>query len=206
MQELHQHLIICNIYIMKTFTPAGPFNLVCTDLWSEVTPIAANFNIALYSRDIIDYDKLLRILQDQGFKPTINHIESIRNWEYEDARTHTIQGMLADPFAALLEKGRIIWIQGEAKLNRFVVFLSKSEEVYETSISIDTQHIDYLDDTLNERNQPFYDEISSILLSSELVNDFLVAALGVEVMVDYDTDTIKMMRNSHNVLKWVFEP
>ncbi|MFD1907392.1 hypothetical protein ACFSQ7_30780 [Paenibacillus rhizoplanae] len=84
--------------------------------------------------------------------------------------------------------------------------MSKSEEVYETSISIDTQHIDYLDDTLNERNQPFYDELSAVLLSSELVNDFLIAALGVEVVVEYDADRNKMMRNSHNVLKWVFGP
>ncbi|MFD2877445.1 hypothetical protein ACFTAO_17730 [Paenibacillus rhizoplanae] len=44
------------------------------------------------------------------------------------------------------------------------------------------------------------------LLSSELVNDFLIAALGVEVVVEYDADRNKMMRNSHNVLKWVFGP
>lgn len=169
-------------------------------------PIAANFNIVLYSRNLIDPDKLLSIVRDKGLEPVINHIESIRNWEYEDARTHTIQGMLAAPFAALLEEGRIIWIQGEAKLNRFVVLLSKSEEVYETRISIDTRHIDYLDDTLNERNKPFYDALSNLLLSSGLVNDFLVAALGVEVVVDYHIDPNKMMRNSHNVLKWVFKP
>ncbi|WP_341347428.1 hypothetical protein [Paenibacillus sp. FSL H3-0469] len=177
-----------------------------TDLLSEVIPIAANFNIVIYSRDIIDPDKLLRIVRDKGFAPAIKQIESIRNWEYEDSRTLTIQGMLTDPLTALLEEGRIILIQGEAKLNRFVVLLSKSEEVYETRISIDTRHIDYLDDTLNERNQPFYDALSNLLLSSELSNDFLVAALGVEVVVDYHTDPNKMMRNSHNVLKWVFKP
>lgn len=166
--------------------------------------IAANFNIALYSRDLIDPDKLLRIVRDKGFEPVINHIESIKNWEYEDSSTHTIQGMLAAPFAALLEKGRIIWIQGEAKLNRFVVFLSKSKGIYLTSIAINTQYLDYLDDTLNERNQPVYDALSNLLLSSELVNDFLIAALGVEVVVDYDADRNKMILNSHNVVKWLF--
>lgn len=167
-------------------------------------PIAANFNIVLYSRDLIDPDKLLRIVRDKGVEPVIKHIESIRNWEYEDRRTHTIQGALADTFADLLDEGRIIWIQGEAKLNRFVVSLSKSEEIYETSISIDTRHIDYLDDRLNERNQQVYYELSNLLLSSELADDFLVAALGVEVMVDYDIDTNKMILNSHNVAKWIF--
>lgn len=95
-----------------------------TYLLSEVIPIAANFNIVIYSGDIIDPDKLLRIVRDKGFEPVIKHIESIKNWEYEDARTHTILEMLADPFSALLEEGRIILIQGEAKLNRFVAFLA----------------------------------------------------------------------------------
>ncbi|WP_338019667.1 bacteriocin immunity protein [Paenibacillus piscarius] len=143
-------------------------------------------------------------MRDKGFEPVINHIESIRNWEYEDTRTHAIQGALADPLATLLDEGRIIWIQGEAKLNKFVVSLSKSVEIYETSISIDTRHLDYLDDALNERNRPVYDELSNLLLSSEIANDLLVAALGVEVMVDYDTDTNKMMLHSHNVEKWLF--
>ncbi|WP_405111636.1 hypothetical protein MHH28_03070 [Paenibacillus sp. FSL K6-1217] len=66
-----------------------------TDLWSEVILIAANFNIVLYSRDLIAPDKLLRIVRDKGFAPAINHIESIRNWEYEDLKTHMIQGLLA---------------------------------------------------------------------------------------------------------------
>lgn len=166
--------------------------------------IAANFNILLYSRDLIDPDKLLRIVQDKGVEPVIKHIESTRNWEYEDLRTHTIPGAMGDPIVALLEEGRIIWIQGEAKLNRFVVFISRQEEVYETSISIDSQHMDYLVDRLNERNQQVYYELSNLLLSSELADDFLVAALGVEVMVDYDTDTNKMILNSHNVAKWIF--
>lgn len=78
------------------------------------------------------------------------------------------------------------------------------EGIYLTSIAINTQHLDYLDDTLNERSQPFYDALSNLLLSSELMNDFLVAALGVEVVVDYHTDPNKMMRNSHNVVKWIF--
>lgn len=171
-------------------------------------PIAANFNIVLYSRNLIDPNKLLRIVRDKGFEPAINHIESIKNWEHEDLRTHTIQGTRAGSLTAivedLLDDGRIIWIQGEATLNRFVVSLSKSEEIYETSISIDTRYIDYLDDTLNERNQPVYEELSTLLLSSELAKDFIIAALGVEVIVNYDSDRNKMMHNSHNVEKWIF--
>ncbi|WP_342549369.1 hypothetical protein NST69_11550 [Paenibacillus sp. FSL P2-0089] len=82
--------------------------------------------------------------------------------------------------------------------------MSKSEGIYLISIAINTQYLDYLDDKLNERNQPVYDALSNLLLSSELVNDFLIAALGVEVVVDYDADRNKMILNSHNVVKWLF--
>ncbi len=57
---------------------------------------------------------------------------------------------------------------------------------------------------LDELTQPIYDEVSNILLSPMIVNNSLVSAIGVEVIVDYYDDFQKMNLNSYNVVRWVF--
>ncbi|AIQ58071.1 hypothetical protein [Paenibacillus borealis] len=166
--------------------------------------MAANFNVITFTKSIINLSWLLKVLQERGYDANINQIESIGNWEFNDLINHPHDVEIAEVLA-LLEKGRIILIFGEVQSNKFVMMLSKTGTIYETGVSLDTKYIDYLDsDTLNDVTRPIYDEISNVLLSSEMVNNLLVSALGVEVVVDYDEDFHKMHLDSHNVVRWVF--
>ncbi|MEK5493828.1 hypothetical protein MKZ24_24345 [Paenibacillus sp. FSL R7-0297] len=166
--------------------------------------MAANFNVITFTKRIIDLSWLLKVLQGRGYDANINQIESIGNWEFNDLINHPQDVEIAEVLE-LLEKGRILLIFGEIQSFKFVVMLSKTDTIYETRVSLDTKYIEYLDsDTLNDVTRPIYDEISNVLLSSEMVNKLLVSALGVEVVVDYDEDFNKMYLDSHNVVRWVF--
>lgn len=165
--------------------------------------MAANFNVITFTKSIIDLSWLFEAVQERGYNANINQIESIGNWEFNDLINHPQDVEIAEVLE-LLEKDRIILIFGEIQSFKFVVMLSKTDTIYETRVSLDTKYIDYLDsDTLNDVTRPIYDEISNVLLSSEMVNNLLVSALGVEVVVDYDEDFNKMDLDSRNVVRWV---
>lgn len=166
--------------------------------------MAANFNIVLFTKSVIDLHWLLGLVQKRGYNANINQIESIDNWEFDDLKTHSHEEDTTG-IQELLEESRIILIRGEVNSNKFVVILNKNEAIYETTVSLDTKFIDYLDsNTLNGSTKLIYDEVSNILLSSEMVDNLLVSALGVEVIVDYDDDFNKMYLDSYNVVRWVF--
>jgi hypothetical protein len=166
--------------------------------------MAANFNVITFTKSIIDLSWLFEAVQERGYNANINQIESIGNWEFNDLINHPHDVEIAEVLE-LLEMGRIILIFGEVQSIKIVMRLSKTGTTYETGLSLDTKYIDYLDcDTLNDVTRPIYDEISNLLLSSKMVNNLLVSALGVEVVVDYDEDFNKMYLNSHNVVRWVF--
>lgn len=166
--------------------------------------MSAKFNIIIFSKNVIDLNWLLGVVQAKGLNATINEIESVANWDFDDLQIHACEND-TNEISGLLEEGRIILISGEVNSNKFVVILSKIEDIYETRVSLDTKNIVYLDsDILNELTQPIYDEVSNILLSSEMVNNLLISALGVEVIVDYYDDFQKMNLNSYNVVRWVF--
>ncbi|MEK3685852.1 hypothetical protein [Paenibacillus sp. FSL R10-2736] len=165
--------------------------------------MAANFNVITFTKSIIDLSWLFEAVQERGYNANINQIESIGNWEFNDLINHPHDVEIAEVLE-LLEMGRIILIFGEVQSIKIVMRLSKTGTTYETGLSLDTKYIDYLDsDTLNDVTRPIYDEISNLLLSSEMVNNLLVSALGVEVVVDYDEDFYKMHLDSHNVVRWV---
>lgn len=166
--------------------------------------MSAKFNVITFTKSVIDLNWLFGVMQAKGLDAHINEIESVENWDFDNLQTHTFENS-ANGIVGLLEEGRIILIDGEANSNKFVVMLSKIENIYETRVSIDTKNIVYLDsDMLDECTQPIYEEVSDILLSPELVNKLLVSALGVEVLVDYCDDFHKISLNSHNVVRWVF--
>ncbi|OMD48445.1 hypothetical protein BSK56_11775 [Paenibacillus borealis] len=166
--------------------------------------MSAKFNIIVFTKNVINLNWLLGVVQGRGLNPTINEIESVENWDFEDLQIHAYETDTVE-IIGLLEAGRIISISGEINSIKFVVMLSKLENTYETRFSLDTKNIIYLDsDLLDELTQPIYDEVSKILLSPKMVNELLVSALGVEVIVDYYDDIHEMNLNSHNVVRWVF--
>ncbi|KWX81031.1 hypothetical protein AMQ84_01345 [Paenibacillus riograndensis] len=166
--------------------------------------MSAKFNIIIFTKNVIDLNWLLGVVKVKGLNANINEIESVENWEFEDLQIHACENDTKE-ILGLLEEGRIISIIGEVNSNKFAVMLSKIENIYEIRVSLDTKHIVYLDsDMLDELTQPIYDEVSNILLSSEMVDSLLISALGVEVIVDYYDDFQKMNLNSYNVVRWVF--
>ncbi|WP_379143175.1 hypothetical protein [Paenibacillus sp. sgz500992] len=166
--------------------------------------MSAKFNIIVFTKNVINLNWLLGVVQGRGLNPTINEIESVENWDFEDLQIHACETDTVE-IIGLLEAGRIISISGEVNSIKFVVMLSKLDNTYETRFSLDTKNIIYLDsDLLDELTQPIYDEVSKILLSPKMVNELLVSALGVEVIVDYYDDIHEMNLNSHNVVRWVF--
>lgn len=60
-------------------------------------------NKKLKSWRLIDPNKLISIAQDKGLNPTINQIESIKDWEFNDLIYHSYKGKLTEHLA-LLEK------------------------------------------------------------------------------------------------------
>ncbi|OMD89839.1 hypothetical protein BSK49_10750 [Paenibacillus odorifer] len=165
--------------------------------------MSAKFNAIIFTKNVIDLNCLLRVVQVKGLEATINEIESVENWDFGDLQIHACESS-TNEITVLLEEGRIISINGKISSNKFVVILSKIGNIYETSISLDTKNITYLNcDTLDELTRPFYDEISDILLSTEMANNLIVSALGVEVIVEYYDDFFKLYLNSHNVVRWV---
>ncbi|WP_342481463.1 hypothetical protein NST07_09965 [Paenibacillus sp. FSL L8-0340] len=165
--------------------------------------MSAKFNIIIFTKNIIDLNWLLGVVQARSLNASFNEIESVENWEYDDLQIHACESDINE-ILGLLEEGRIISVSGVVNSSKFVVILNKVENIYETSISLDTKNIDYLDSNmLDELNQPIYDEVSNMLLSPEMVNDLLVSAIGVEVIVDYYEDFEKLNLNSYNVVRWV---
>lgn len=166
--------------------------------------MSANIDLIIFTKKMIDLNWLLSIVQNKGFNTSINKIESVRNWDFDDMQIHSCESETKE-IIELLEVGRIILINGIVSNNEFVVILNKTENVYETSVSLDTKKFPYFDsDMLDERTLPFYDEVSEVLLSPEMVNNLIVSALGVEVLVNYNDDVHELCLNSYNVVRWVF--
>ncbi|WNS45873.1 hypothetical protein [Paenibacillus sp. MMS20-IR301] len=168
-----------------------------------VNLVSANFNIVMFTKSKINLNRLLGVVHEKGFNPLFTKIKSVGNWDFEDLQIHKQESDPAE-INMLMDSGRITLIFGAVQSIKFVVILNKLETIYETSISFDTKNMDYLDNnTLNDKSRPVYDEITSILLRSGMVNDLLISALGVEVIVDYIDNFNKIILNSHNVMRWV---
>jgi hypothetical protein len=169
-----------------------------------VIKVSAKFNIIAFTNSVIDLNWLFRVVQKKGCKANLNKIESIENWDFDDLQIHACEGG-SEAIMRQVEEGRIILIGGELNTIKFVVMLSKIKNIYETRFSLDTKEFVYLDsDLLDEVTRPIYDEISHILLSSEMATNLLVSALGAEAIVDYCDDYNKISLNSYNVVRWVF--
>ena len=165
--------------------------------------MSAKFNIITFTNSVIDLNWLLRVVQKKGCKANLNKIESIENWDFDDLQIYACEGGLEE-IVKQVEEGRIILIGGELNTIKFVVMLSKIKNIYETRFSLDTKEFVYLDsDLLDEVTRPIYDEISNILLSSEMATNLLVSALGAEAIVEYCDDYNKISLNSYNVVRWV---
>ncbi|MFF2014926.1 hypothetical protein [Paenibacillus sp. NPDC058177] len=166
--------------------------------------MSANINLIIFTKKMIDLNWLLSIIQQKGFNASINEIESVENWDFDDMQIHFCE-IETKEITVLLEKGRIITINGIISNNNFALILNKTGNIYETSVSLATKNYSYLDsDTIDEFTRPFYDEVSEVLLFSEMVNNLIVSALGVEVIVEYNDDVHELCLNSHNVVRWVF--
>jgi hypothetical protein len=165
--------------------------------------MGAKFNIVIFTRNVISLNWLFEVVQTMGINVTLKEIIFVENWEFENLQIHACESDTNQVYE-LLKEGRIISISGDVNSNNFVLMLSKEENIYETSISLDTKNLVYLDsDIIDETTQPFYDGVSRILLSPEMVNDLLISALGVEVIVDYSDDLEKINLKSYNVMRWV---
>lgn len=166
--------------------------------------MSANINLIIFTKKMIDLNWLLGIIKQKGFNASINEIESVENWDFDDMQIHSCE-IETKEIIVLLEEGRVISINGNISNNNFTVILNKIGNIYEMSVSLDTKNISYLDsDTIDELTRSFYDEVSEMLISPEMVNYLIVSALGVEVIVEYYEDVHKLCLNSHNVVRWVF--
>ncbi|MEK3770850.1 hypothetical protein MKY14_20110 [Paenibacillus sp. FSL R5-0887] len=85
----------------------------------EDEKMSANFNAIIFTKNVIELNWLLRVVQVKGLK-AINEIESVENWDFGDLQIHACESS-TNEIIVLLKEGRIISINGKISSNKFVV-------------------------------------------------------------------------------------
>ncbi|AIQ17118.1 hypothetical protein H70357_10935 [Paenibacillus sp. FSL H7-0357] len=167
--------------------------------------MSANINIVLFSIDFIDIEHIIESLNVLGLSVIIQKVETIKNWEFENLKEHTLK-LSAKSLEDLVDSGDIVLISGLIVATYyFGIMIDKLENgIFDIRISIDTKLMKSLDnEIIYSYNQSFYDSISKIVLSEKISKNLLLATMGVESVIEYDNVFRNIFENSHNILRWI---
>lgn len=131
--------------------------------------MSANINIVLFSIDFIDIEHIIESLNVLGLSVIIQKVETIKNWEFENLKEHTLK-LSAKSLEDLVDSGDIVLISGLIVATYyFGIMIDKLENgIFDIRISIDTKLMKSLDnEIIYSYNQSFYDSISKIVLSEK---------------------------------------
>lgn len=167
--------------------------------------MSAKLNIVLFSKDVINIEKIIEFLKVMGLSISIQKVETIKNWDYDNLQERSFRVNTAS-IKNIIESGDILLLKGLVNsIYNFGLIINRvDDKVYELRCSIDTNLLKYLDkDILDSSNKSFYESISEVLLVEGIFSELLFASIGVESEIKFEKQFEDILTKSHNILRWI---
>ncbi|KEO81055.1 hypothetical protein [Tumebacillus flagellatus] len=164
--------------------------------------------VNMFASKLVTPAAFVELLETSGRKVTLRECELFSNWEYED---HT-SWVPADVQAAFQELQEGILISKIAQMHFLVddrctggyAAYKVSPDQFELSVWINTSGLESLQgDEVGADNRSFYDQLTKTVGQVGKQHNFTSAYVGLETSVEFSEDLVEMMRNSHNVFRWI---
>ena len=159
----------------------------------------ANFDINLYLNKKVNYNEIIKWLNETKIPYEISEINAIDNWTFENQRV--IENDNIKLINKLISEEKIILAYGKLiQKHSFGVMISYKETISEVNIWVSTKELLYLeDDYINEKNIEVYDAIINFITTYFNNMDFLICGIGVETIMSEDRIVDKLIADSYNV-------
>lgn len=161
--------------------------------------MSANFDINLYLNRKLNYNEIVKWLNETKIPYEISEINAIDNWTFENQRI--IENDNIKLINKLISEEKIILVYGKLiQKHSFGVMISYKETISEVNIWVSTKELLYLeDDYINEKNIEVYDAIINFITTYFNNMDFLICGIGVETIMGEDKIVEKLIADSYNV-------
>lgn len=161
--------------------------------------MSANFDINLYLNKRVNYNEIIKWLNESKIPYEISEINAIDNWTFENQRI--IEHDNIKLINKLISEEKIILAYGKLIQKHFFgVMISYKETVSEVNIWVSTKELLYLeDDYINEKNIEVYDSIINFITTYFNNKDFLICGIGVETIMGEDRIVDNLIADSYNV-------
>ena len=161
--------------------------------------MAANFDINLYLNKNVNYNEIIKWLNETKIPYEISEINAIDNWTFENQRI--IENDNIKLINKLISEEKIILVYGKLiQKHSFGVMISYKETISEVNIWVSTKQLLYLeDDYISENNIDVYHAIINFIITYFNNKDFLICGIGVETIMGDDRVVDKLIADSYNV-------
>ena len=148
--------------------------------------MAANFDINLYLNKNVNYNEIIKWLNETKIPYEISEINAIDNWTFENQRI--IENDNIKLINKLISEEKIILVYGKLiQKHSFGVMISYKETISEVNIWVSTKQLLYLeDDYISENNIDVYDAIINFIITYFNNKDFFFFFIGVETIMGDD--------------------
>lgn len=160
--------------------------------------MAAVLDINIISKEIIDFDVIIDLMNDYGVN--ISSITSISNWKWEKER----QIRSVEQIPAIIDSGEIVIIQLKfPPVKDMGIYIEKSNNICFYTLWMNTEGYPAMDcDIVNSENRVYYEKIYRAVQDSGIGNESIFG-IGLETDICYAENIMDMIQNSKNIAVWI---
>lgn len=167
--------------------------------------MAAVIELTVYCKKIIGLDQVIKEFKKMNYEVEMKTAEIMDDWEYNNYQELTYCFNWSDIVKKISDNRIFI---SRLKLNSvfdvgYNVCATK-DDYFEISLWLNTDKLKHFDeDKITESNKAFYDILTSKIINVLKDNILKLAGIGVETSIEYDNDTLNIIRNSKNIIRWI---